>query len=98
VDGKVWLGAESEYVHAVPDWATVTCLPAIATVPVRELVDVFAVAAIVVAPLPLPAFPPVTVSQASLLTAVHEQPDTLVIPIEAEPPPAPIDSDVVESV
>ena len=98
VDGKAWLAAESEYVHAVPDCATVTRFPPTATVPVRELVDEFAAAVTVTVPLPLPAFPPVTVSQAALLTALQEQPDTLVTPIEADPPPAPIDSDVVDNV
>ena len=97
VDGKDWLAAESEYVQAVPDWVTVTSFPPIPTVPLRVLVDEFAAAATVTVPLPLPELPPVTVSQAALLTAVQEQPDTLVIPIEADPPPAPIESDVVDS-
>ena len=61
-------------------------MPAIVTVPVREVVNVFAATLTVVVPLPDPLAPAVTVIQASLLTAVHEQPAAAVVVIVAVPP------------
>lgn len=47
--------------------------PAIDTVPVRVVSAVLAATATVTVPLPVPLAPPVTVSQAALLVAVHPQ-------------------------
>ena len=61
-------------------------MPAIVTVPVRDVVNVFAATLTVVVPLPDPLAPAVTVIHASLATAVHEQPAAAVVVIVAVPP------------
>ena len=61
-------------------------LPAIVTVPVRDVVNVFAATLTVVVPLPEPLAPAVTVIHVTLLTAVHEQPAAAVVVIVAVPP------------
>ena len=48
--------------------------PAIVAVPARAAPELLAVALSVTVPLPLPDVPPVIVSHALLLTAVHPQP------------------------
>jgi hypothetical protein len=58
-------------VHGAPAWVTVTVCPAIVSVPVRGLLDGFAVAENATVPLPVPVPPLVTVSQVALLLAVH---------------------------
>ena len=62
--------------------------PAIVSVPVRELVPVFAVALKLTEPLPVPEAPPVTVSHPSLLVADHEQPAAAVTADVLAPPAA----------
>jgi hypothetical protein len=65
----------------------VNVCPAIVSVPVRELVSVFASALNVTEPLPVPVVPAVTVSQPTLLVADHEQPApavTAVVPVPAD--------------
>ena len=54
---------------------TVNVDPAIVNVPTRLLPVLFCAAAYATVPFPLPLDPLVTVSQLSLLTAVHAQPD-----------------------
>ncbi len=61
------------------------------TVPVRELVDVFAATLSETLPLPVPDAPEVTAIQDALLDAVHVQPVVPVTPTERAPPPDPAD-------
>ena len=58
----------------MPASVTVKVLPAIVTVPVRELVVVLAATLTCTVPLPLPDVPDVTVIQDALLVDVHAQP------------------------
>jgi hypothetical protein len=65
----------------------VNVFPAIVTVPVRELVAVFALTEYPTVPLPDPLAPPVTVIQLLLLDAVQAHPesaDTLTDPVAAD--------------
>ena len=73
--------------HAVA-CVTVKVLPAIVRVPVRLVVPVFAAAAMVTVPFPVPAAPAVTVIHAALLTAVHTQPAAALTVVPAVPPAA----------
>ena len=59
--------------HA-PAWVTVTVCPAIVSVPVRGLVEVFAATVYATVPFPVPLPPLVTVIQDALLAPVHAQP------------------------
>ena len=61
-------------VHGAPACVTVKVLPAIVTVPVRDVVPVFAATSYVTDPLPLPVAPALIVIQAALLVAVHAHP------------------------
>jgi hypothetical protein len=72
--------------HGMPAWVTVNVLPAIVTVPVRGDTDVFAAELKLTEPLPAPDAPAVTVSQLSLLTAVHAQPAGAVTATVPVPP------------
>ena len=74
-----------------PAWVTVNVLPAIVSVPVRPVVDVFAADVKLTVPLPVPAAPAVTVIHAALLTAVHAHPVPAVTVVLPAPPAAPID-------
>jgi hypothetical protein len=76
---------------AAADWVTVKVRPAIVNTPLRSA-PVFAFAAAVkpTEPLPVPAAPDVTVSQAALLTAVQEHVAVVVTPTCPDPPPAAI--------
>ena len=69
----------------MPLCVTVTVWPATVSVPTRCAVDVFAVALKVTVPLPLPLAPPLIVSQAALLAAVHVHPLAAVTPVVDEP-------------
>jgi len=71
-----------------PDCVMVTVWPATVSVPVRWAVEVLVVALKVTVPLPDPLAPPLIVSQAALLVAVHVQPVTAVTPVVDEPPAA----------
>ena len=66
--------------------------PAIASVPVRLLVFVFAATEYPTVPLPLPEPPEVIVIQAALLAAVHVQPVGAVTVTLPEVPPAGADA------
>jgi len=64
----------------------VTVWPATVSVPVREVVPVFAATLYVTVPLPVPLAPAVTVIQDALLVAVHAQPAVAVTVTVADPP------------
>ncbi len=72
-------------VQLMPLCVTVTVWPATVSVPTRWAVDVFTVALKVTVPLPLPLAPPLIVSQAALLAAVHMHPVAAVTPVVDEP-------------
>jgi hypothetical protein len=67
----------------------VKACPAIVTLPVRDSDDELAATAKVTIPLPLPDAPPVTVTQLTLLTAVHVQPVRTVTLTDSVAPAAP---------
>lgn len=70
--------------HAAAACDTVYVCPAIVSVPVRGLVDVFAAMLKLTAPLPVPLAPPVTVIQPALLVADQPQLEpavTVVLPV-----------------
>jgi hypothetical protein len=81
-----WLVGLIDAAHP-PPCVTVNVCPAIVMVPVRAA-PVFALAAKVTVPLPLPDAPVLTVSHGALLTAVQAQPAATVTSIEAPAPPA----------
>ena len=62
--------------------------PAIVSVPLRDVVELFAAALKLTVPLPEPLAPAVTVSQLALLVAVHVQPVPAVTFVLPVPPPA----------
>jgi hypothetical protein len=66
----------------------VSVCPAMVTVPMRAVAPVFGAIESPTGPVLVPLAPEVTVIQASLLTAVHEQPvpATLTLTIVASPP------------
>jgi hypothetical protein len=64
---------------APPAWLNVTVFPATVKVPVRAA-PVFAATTKLTPPMPEPLAPLVIVTQATLLTAVHEQ----LVPLETE--------------
>ena len=76
---------ETPKVQLIPLCVTVTVCPATVSVPTRCAVDVFAVALKVTVPFPLPLAPPLIVSQALLLAAVHVQPLAAVTAVVDEP-------------
>jgi hypothetical protein len=65
-----WLAGEMVYEHA-PACVTVKVLPATVSVPVRDVVAVFAATLNPTAPFPIPDAPEVTAIHVLLLTAVH---------------------------
>ena len=70
--------------HALPTCDTVNICPAMVNVPLREVVELFAAALKLTAPLPEPLAPAVMVSQLAPLVAVHAHPVpavTLVVPV-----------------
>jgi hypothetical protein len=73
-------------VQVIPACVTVKLLPAIVSVPERVDTPVFAAAVNDTEPLPDPDAPAVMVSQLSLLTAVHAQPDGAVTATVPVPP------------
>ena len=85
----VTLVGVTEYPQA-PACVTVTAVPATVNVPVRDEVDVFAAAAKVVLPEPLPVAPLLIESQAALLVADQVQPVVVVTAEVCEPPDAPM--------
>ena len=76
---------ETPNAQVMPLWVTVTAWPATVTVPTRCAVAVFAVALKVTVPLPLPLAPPLIVSHAALLVAVHAQPAAAVTAVVDDP-------------
>ena len=72
---------ETPNVQEMPLWVTVTVWPATVSVPMRCDVDVLAVALKVTVPLPVPLAPPLIVSHAALLVAVHAHPAPAVTPV-----------------
>jgi hypothetical protein len=77
---------------------TVTVCPATVSVPVRDVVEVFAATVNATVPLPVPELPLLTVIHAALLAAVHVQPVPAVTPTDPLPPADVSDAEVVESV
>ena len=77
-----------------PAWVIVTAWPAIVSVPVRELVDVFAAALKATVPGPVPVPPLEIVSQVAPLVAVQPQP-AAVVTVEEPGPPAAVTACVV---
>ena len=85
--GSDWLVGEIDGVHPAASCVTVNVTPAIVSVPVRLEATVFAATLKPAVPLPDPVAPLVTVIQAALLAAVHEQPVatvTLLLPVPAD--------------
>ncbi len=82
-----------------PDCETVSVRPAIVSVPVRGVVDVFAATLNVTPPLPdeFGPAPAVTVIHEALLVAPHGHPVGIVTETTRVPPAEPSDSDVEES-
>jgi len=73
-------------VHGAPAWVTVNVLPAIVSVPVREVEPVLAPTLYVTVPLPVPLAPAVTLSQPALVVAVQTHPAlavTVTVPVVA---------------
>jgi hypothetical protein len=77
---------ESVKEHAVPASVTVKVLPAIVTVPVRELLVLLAATLICTVPLPDPEPPDVTVIHDALLVAVRLHPLVAVTAMLTDPP------------
>ena len=77
---------------------TVTVLPAIVSVALREVVEVLAATEKATVPFPEPELPPVTVIQEALLTALQEQLVSVVTPTDPVPLVAASESAAVESV
>ena len=76
----------------------VTVLPAIVSVALRAVVEVFAAIEKPTVPFPEPGLPLVTVIHEALLAAVHEQPLVDVTPTDPVPLVAASESAAVESV
>jgi hypothetical protein len=74
--------------HGALAWVTVKGLPPIVSVPVRDVVAVFAATSNVTEPLPLPLAPAVTVIHAALLVAVQAHPVAAVTVTAAAVTPA----------
>jgi len=74
------------YVHARPDWCTVTVWPAMVSVPERAG-PVLASIEKVTVPLSIPELPELTAMKASLLLAVHAQPVAGVVTATVPVPP-----------
>jgi len=77
---------EIDGAHGTPACVTLNVSPPMVSEPVRDALDVFAAAAYVTEPLPLPAAPCVIVSHASLLTAVQLQPGAVTVTTWVEAP------------
>ena len=84
--------------HAAPACVTVNVMPATLSVPVRDAVDVFAVAEKFTVPLPLPDAPAVTVSHEAPLAAVHAHPVAAFTPTEPDDAAAASEADAADSV
>ena len=95
-DGAV---GETVKLHGTPACVTLNVMPAIVSVPLRDVVDVFAAALNVTAPLPVVFGPPpaVTVIQDALLVADHEQSVGMVTETTRVPPAAASESLVGDS-
>jgi hypothetical protein len=89
--------ADRENVQAAPDSVTVKVLPAMVSVPLLELDELFAVTENPTGPLPLPTEPEVTDTKPALLAAVHAQPVGAVTLTLPGPPLEPKAADVAES-
>jgi hypothetical protein len=84
--------------QAAAAWVTVKVLPAIVSVPDRELALLFSAVVNVAVPLPVPEAPEFNVIQPTLLVLVHAQPVAAVTVADPLPPPAPIDCEFGEIV
>ena len=87
----VRLVGASETPHAAPACVTVKVCPPTVRVPALACTDVFAAAANVTKPLPVPLAPPVTDSHAAGVLAVHAQPTGAVTAVAPLPPSEPTD-------
>jgi hypothetical protein len=81
------VAGDTPMVQVMPAWVMVNAWPAIVTVPVRELVVVFAPAVTVTDPPPMPLAAD-TVSQAALLVVVQPQSPALAVTATPVVPPA----------
>lgn len=88
---NVWLVGDVEYEQAAPACVTLNVVPAIVSVPLRLVVDVFAATEKPALPAPEPVAPLVTVIQVALLVVLHVQPEAAVTEVPPEPPAAPKD-------
>jgi hypothetical protein len=84
--------------HEAAAWSTVKVFPPTVTVPVRAVVAGFAATLKEAVPFPEPLAPAVTVIHPTLLTAVHAQPATAVIVVDAVAPLGETDCDAGEIV
>jgi hypothetical protein len=75
-------------VHAAPVCVTLNVLPAIVTLPLRDVVPVYESALTVTVPPPEPAAPAVMLSQVSVVAAAHVQPIGAVTVTSVFPPAA----------
>jgi hypothetical protein len=82
---------DTEYVQAAGACVTVTVFPAIVTVPVRDVVAVFAPTVIVVVPEPVPLVGDIMI-QLAPVEADHAHPEPAVTLITQLPPPLVIDT------
>jgi hypothetical protein len=76
---RKFVGGAIGGVELPPDWLNVTVFPATVNVPVRAVL-VFAATTKLTPPMPAPLAPLVIVTQATLLTTVHEQ----LVPLDTE--------------
>jgi hypothetical protein len=84
-------------VHAAAACVTVNVCPAMLSVPVRTDVAVFAVAAKLTVPFPLPGVPPVIDSHDAALVAVQAQPALALTPTAPVAAAAPTAADVADN-
>jgi hypothetical protein len=83
----LWAVGAMVKLHA-PAWVIVTVWPAIVSVPVRAVADVFAATVYATVPFPVPLPPLVTVIHDALLAPVHPQPVVVVTTLVKDPPDA----------
>jgi hypothetical protein len=89
--------AESEYVQLTPDSVMVKVWPAMAKVPLRPLLPLFAFTVYDTVPLPLPLAPAEICTNPELLLALQPQPAAAVTFTLPLPPAAPKEAPVAES-
>ena len=96
VAATAWVDGEMLNEQLAPDCVTVKVLPAIVSVPVRDVVAVVAATAKLTVPFPEPEAPAVIDSHDALLAALHAHPDPAVTATVPVPPGEAKDCEVVE--